>query len=108
MFRSEPVRYLIAGAFAICGAGLVICANRAAYLRTGPGWDAAGKWDRTASVFGVGIIALLAIALALVIDAIVRRLFKLRARDVHFSLRTLLIAMTLFAAFFALYGALIR
>jgi hypothetical protein len=109
MFRSEFVRYLIAGTFAICGAGIVICANRADFLRNiVRSSDSASKWEAATSAFGVGILTLFAVTCALVLDAIVRNIFKLFAHNLHFSLRALLIAFTISAIFFALFGAIIR
>ena len=100
--RRETLRYFVAGAFAICGAGLVVCANMRFYGRS------AELWKRGADAFGIGLLALLAVTLVLVFEAILRFIFGWQPPKVRFGLRTLLIAMTLFAIFFGLIGVVLR
>jgi hypothetical protein len=97
---------VVAGAFAFCGAGLVVCANRSASLR---GLGRGGEfWERGGAAFGIGMLALLAVTLALVVEAVLRFIFGWQPSNLQFGMRTLLIAMTLFAIFFGLIGIVLR
>lgn len=106
MDRAEGIRYVVAAGFVACGAGLVICANRADHLQTLHGYQYG--WVSAANGFAIGLLAFLVATAALIIDAVVRFAFKLGPSKIRFGLQTLLIAMTLFAVFFALVGVLIR
>lgn len=104
--RRETFRYFVAGAFAICGTGLVVCANRAESMRVFG--RSAELWNRGAGAFGIGMLAVLAVTLALVVEAILRFIFGWQPPKVRFGMRTSLIAITLFALLFGLLGILVR
>lgn len=69
--RIDLLRRLVAIAFGVCGAGLVICANRRAHLDP-YSIQSAELWQRGAYLFGIGLIALFTITLLLVIEGIAR------------------------------------
>jgi hypothetical protein len=94
--RIDRARILVAFAFGVCGAGLVICANVAESRETF-GTDAE-LWNMTAGVFFIGMLLCLAATLILIVEGVVRLCLKWwGGRPLQFSLFTLLIVMTLVA-----------
>jgi hypothetical protein len=86
----------VAIVFGLCGAGLVISANTVE-RDVALGNDAAA-WQWIELAFGMGMLLCFALTLTLVIEGVVRFYIKLRGDDrFQFSLRTLLIIMTLLA-----------
>jgi len=113
--RIDLARKAVAITAAVCGAGLVVCANRMAHLQA-IGRES-GAWDWGTLAFGIALVACFATTGALVIEGLVRFLwiFPRHARflwnflrHVHFQfrLRTLLIVMTLTALALGLLAAI--
>jgi hypothetical protein len=113
--RIDQARKAVAITAALCGAGLVVCANRTEHLqaiRREP-----GIWDWGTIAFGVALLACFATTGALVVEAMVRFFWNLprhvrylwnlpRHLRIQFRLRTLLIVMTLVAIALGLLAAI--
>ena len=114
--RIDLARKAVAITAAVCGAGLVVCANRTEHLeaiRRDP-----GAWDWGAVVFGISLLACFVATGALAIEGIARFIWNsprhvrlvwnfLRHAHLQFRLRTLLIVMTLVALALGLIASIV-
>jgi hypothetical protein len=84
--RIDSARKIVALIFGLCGAGLVVCANRATHLRQIVRQSPAG-WEWGAHAFAIAMLLCLAVVIALVVEGILRFLWvQGRRTNFQFSL----------------------
>jgi hypothetical protein len=105
--RIDTARKIVAVMFGLCGAGVVVCANRAHHVRRVLGQDP-GAWGWVTDAFATAMFVCLGVTFALVVEGVVRFIWNFpRQARIQFRLRTLLIVMTLVALALGLIASIV-